>query len=80
MSKSCTLVALLCLYFLIFSSTDAGLKVVEAKVCKRYSDSSSGVCILSSRCNSRCINTEKAKFGACHVDTHGRACFCYFNC
>ncbi|CAN6999792.1 unnamed protein product [Brassica rapa subsp. trilocularis] len=79
MAKSCTLVSLLCIYFLLFSST--GLKaVVEAEVCQRYSGSWSGICLSSSNCNTQCIEREHAKYGACHSDDNGLACFCYFDC
>ncbi|KAG7539828.1 Knottin scorpion toxin-like superfamily [Arabidopsis thaliana x Arabidopsis arenosa] len=76
--SSCTLVALLCLYFLLLSSTN--LKAVEAGVCQRYSGSWEGVCIFSSNCNTQCIERESAKYGACHSDDNGLACFCYFDC
>ncbi|EOA15810.1 hypothetical protein CARUB_v10007345mg [Capsella rubella] len=79
MAKSCTLVALLCLYFLLLSSTN--LKGVEAAgVCQRYSGSWTGICMSTSNCNTQCIERESAKYGACHFDGNGSACFCYFDC
>ncbi|KAG2240141.1 hypothetical protein Bca52824_091023 [Brassica carinata] len=59
----------------------AGLKaVVEAEVCQRYSGSWSGICFSSSNCNTQCIEREHAKYGGCHSDDNGLACFCYFDC
>ncbi|ESQ38761.1 hypothetical protein EUTSA_v10029442mg [Eutrema salsugineum] len=78
MAKSCTLVSLLCLCFLLFSLT--GLKAVEAEVCQRYSGSWKGFCFSTSNCNNQCIERENAKYGACHADSNGVACFCYFDC
>ncbi|CAH8344644.1 unnamed protein product [Eruca vesicaria subsp. sativa] len=78
MAKSCTLVSLLCMYFLLFSST--GLKAVEGADCGRYSGSWSGICLSSDNCNTQCIEREHAKYGGCHFDDNGSACFCYFDC
>ncbi|CAL9226411.1 unnamed protein product [Arabidopsis halleri] len=74
MTKSFTLVALLCICFLLHSPT------AEAKICQRYSQTWSGRCTETSHCDRQCINWEDARHGACHEDKRGRACFCYFNC
>ncbi|WZZ68791.1 hypothetical protein YC2023_080161 [Brassica napus] len=59
---------------------NAGLKLAEAKICEKYSQTWSGRCTKTSHCDRQCINWEDARHGACHQDKHGRACFCYFNC
>ncbi|CAN6935051.1 hypothetical protein HID58_073064, partial [Brassica napus] len=86
MTKSSILVALLCICFILLSPTEmrltlnAGLKLAEAKICEKYSQTWSGRCTKTSHCDRQCINWEDARHGACHQDKHGRACFCYFNC
>ncbi|XP_059287288.1 defensin-like protein 1 isoform X2 [Lycium ferocissimum] len=52
----------------------------EAKVCQRRSKTWSGPCINTGNCSRQCKNQEDARFGACHRNGFGFACFCYFNC
>ncbi|CAN7054106.1 unnamed protein product [Brassica rapa subsp. trilocularis] len=92
MTKSSILVALLCICFILLSptgqfcdtktilTTHSILKLGEAKICEKYSQTWSGRCTKTSHCDRQCINWEDARHGACHQDKHGRACFCYFNC
>ncbi|KAJ1380735.1 Knottin, scorpion toxin-like [Sesbania bispinosa] len=54
--------------------------MVEAKICQKYSKTWSGWCGNSNHCDNQCKKWEGAKFGSCHYDSRGRACFCYFNC
>ncbi|PWA72818.1 gamma-thionin [Artemisia annua] len=50
------------------------------KVCRRRSETWSGICGDSKHCDEQCRNWEGAAHGACHRQGVGRACFCYFNC
>ncbi|KAL4202271.1 hypothetical protein AMTRI_Chr02g262900 [Amborella trichopoda] len=52
----------------------------EAKLCQKRSITWSGFCANSNNCSRQCKNLEGARFGACHRQGIGLACFCYFNC
>ncbi|KAL4199784.1 hypothetical protein AMTRI_Chr03g146570 [Amborella trichopoda] len=52
----------------------------EGKVCKWRSRSWTGYCDDSNACSKTCQSVEGAKFGACHADGLGMACFCYADC
>ncbi|XP_059287287.1 defensin-like protein 1 isoform X1 [Lycium ferocissimum] len=64
--------------FLLIASNE--MQGGEAKVCQRRSKTWSGPCINTGNCSRQCKNQEDARFGACHRNGFGFACFCYFNC
>ncbi|OMO75638.1 Knottin [Corchorus olitorius] len=78
LSSFATFLALLCLFFLL--STPNEMKMAEAKICEKRSQTWSGWCGNSSHCDRQCKNWENARHGSCHADGLGWACFCYFNC
>ncbi|KAH1226629.1 Defensin-like protein 19 [Glycine max] len=50
----------------------AKARVVEAKICEKYSKTWSGWCGNSNHCDNQCKKWEGAKFGSCHWDLGGR--------
>ncbi|KAL4202270.1 hypothetical protein AMTRI_Chr02g262890 [Amborella trichopoda] len=68
----------LLLGFLLISASE--FSGSEAKLCQKRSITWSGICANSNNCSRQCKNLEGARFGACHRQGIGLACFCYFNC
>ncbi|KAJ4849903.1 hypothetical protein Tsubulata_037135 [Turnera subulata] len=68
--------ALLFAFMLVLASFE--MPVAEARVCKKRSSSFTGFCGNNSKCSTKCKRVEHAKFGACHWDFPGFACFCYY--
>ncbi|XP_039170416.1 defensin-like protein 19 [Eucalyptus grandis] len=68
---------LLSIFSLLISTEMA---MVEGKLCERRSKTWSGFCGNSGNCDRQCKNWEGARSGACHAQSLGLACFCYFNC
>ncbi|ONI32611.1 hypothetical protein PRUPE_1G376000 [Prunus persica] len=66
--------------FIFLASTDAEVAMVEARICQRRSKTWSGFCGNTGNCNRQCRNWEGALRGACHAQSPGFACFCYFRC
>ncbi|XP_011622260.1 defensin-like protein 1 [Amborella trichopoda] len=64
--------------FLLISASE--FSGSEAKLCQKRSRTWSGFCANSNNCSRQCKNLEGARFGACHRQRIGLACFCYFNC
>ncbi|ERM99581.1 hypothetical protein AMTRI_Chr10g5830 [Amborella trichopoda] len=52
----------------------------DAKVCQKKSQTWSGECGNTNHCKTQCQKYEDARFGACHSQGFGHACFCYFTC
>ncbi|ESR36569.1 hypothetical protein CICLE_v10030125mg [Citrus x clementina] len=78
MAKFTTTFALLFAFFILFAAFD--VPMAEAKVCQRRSKTWSGLCLNTGNCSRQCKQQEDARFGACHRQGIGFACFCYFKC
>ncbi|XP_047324901.1 defensin-like protein 1 [Impatiens glandulifera] len=64
------------LVFLLLTNSEIG----EAALCKRASQTWSGMCTTTHNCDNQCKSWENADHGACHWGGGQRKCYCFFKC
>ncbi|KAK9667364.1 hypothetical protein RND81_14G251000 [Saponaria officinalis] len=71
-----TFVVIMFAFLLMNAALEKGM--IEG-LCEKRSQTWTGACVVTGNCSKQCKNLEGAKFGACHFQFPGFACFCYYD-
>ncbi|KAJ0010585.1 hypothetical protein Pint_34718 [Pistacia integerrima] len=82
MAKTVKSIQFFALFFILFliGNWEMTMAEVQENLCEKASQTWSGYCGNTGKCNIQCKRWEDARSGACHQRGVTMKCFCYFNC